>query len=160
MKKKIFLFEEYGQNRDLAVYLLERDGYDVIPASNGALGLELALRHKPQLILLDRHLSSMDGHSVARALARSPALKSIPVVDVISRPTLDEPEKAIGSDGHGPIHKPFDPQTFVADVERYMHQAKRPRRRTGFWSRMTRPLSLFILMGRGGHIFGGAANTG
>jgi two-component system, cell cycle response regulator DivK len=138
MKKKIFLIEDNEQNRDLAIYLLERRGYEVIPASDGALGIEMAVGHQPQLILFDTHLSSMDGISVALALGRHPDLQSIPIVALTSQAQADDREKTIVAGCSGHMAKRIDPETFVAEVERYLLDANRPCRRTRFWSWMTR----------------------
>lgn len=138
MKKKIFLIEDNEQDRDLAITLLERRGYEVIPAANGALGIELAVRHPPHLILLDLHLSSMDGSSVALALVSHPSLEFIPIVALASLAKAAERENTVFAVCNGHLEKPIDPETFVAEVERYLQPESRPRRRAGFWSWMTR----------------------
>ena len=74
MKEKILLIEDNEQNRYLATFLLEKHGYEVIPASDGPLGIELAGRVQPHLILLDIQLPTMDGYAVARQLRNNPAL--------------------------------------------------------------------------------------
>ena len=61
MNREILLIEDNEQNRYLATFLLEKHGYTVIPAPDGALGIELAGRLLPQLILLDIQLPVMDG---------------------------------------------------------------------------------------------------
>jgi two-component system, cell cycle response regulator DivK len=134
MKKKILLIEDNGPDRDLAIYLLESRGYQVIPAADGALGIEMAVFHQPQVILFDIHLSSMDGSSVAHALRNYPALQSIPRVAVTLYSQTGDQEKAIVSGCNGYMVKPFDPQTFVAEIERYMQQNHHPRTITKFWS--------------------------
>ena len=74
MKAKILLIEDNEQNRYLVTFLLEQHGHEVVPAVSGPLGLELAAKIRPDLILLDIQLPGMDGYAVARALEkRSPA---------------------------------------------------------------------------------------
>jgi two-component system, cell cycle response regulator DivK len=138
MKKKIFLIEDNEQNRDLAITLLERRGYEVIPAANGALGIELAVHHQPQLILIDIHLSSMDGHTVAIALGCHPALQTIPIVAMTSHAKADDLDNSRGAGINGHMGKPIDPETFVAEVEHYLQPENRPHRSLGFWSWMAR----------------------
>ena len=57
--KKILIVEDVEMNRDLLVQLLE-DAYELIEAVDGQQGLEMALREKPDLILMDVGLPEMD----------------------------------------------------------------------------------------------------
>jgi len=120
MKVKILLIEDNEQNRYLATFLLEQRGHEVVPAESGPLGLELAAKIRPDLILLDIQLPGMDGHAVARALKSDPRLKSIPIVAVTSYAMVGDREKifAVGAEGY--IEKPINPETFVTEVERFL----------------------------------------
>jgi len=120
MKATILLIEDNEQNRYLATFLLEQRGHEVVPAESGPLGLELAAKIRPDLILLDIQLPGMDGHAVAHALKSDPKLKSIPVVAVTSYAMVGDREKifAVGAEGY--IEKPINPETFVTEVERFL----------------------------------------
>jgi two-component system cell cycle response regulator DivK len=123
VKGKIILIEDNEQNRYLATFLLEKHGYEVIPASDGPQGIELAGRILPQLILLDIQLPTMDGYAVARRLRENPALKTIPIVAVTSYAMTGDREKTIAAGCNGYIEKPINPETFVAEIERHMEKA-------------------------------------
>lgn len=120
MKTKILLIEDNEQNRYLATFLLKQRGHEVVPAESGPLGLELAATIRPDLILLDIQLPGMDGHAVARALKSDPQLKSIPIVAVTSYAMVGDREKVFAAGAEGYIEKPINPETFVADVERFL----------------------------------------
>jgi two-component system cell cycle response regulator DivK len=120
MKHTILLIEDNEQNRYLATFLLEKAGYTVVPASDGPLGIELASRILPQLILLDIQLPSMDGYAVASALRRNPQLADIPIVAVTSYAMVGDREKALASGCTGYMEKPINPETFVAEIESYL----------------------------------------
>lgn len=120
MKTKILLIEDNEQNRYLATFLLEQRGHEVVPAESGPLGLELAATIRPDLILLDIQLPGMDGHAVARVLKSDPQLKSIPIVAVTSYAMVGDREQVFASGAEGYIEKPINPETFVADVERFL----------------------------------------
>jgi two-component system, cell cycle response regulator DivK len=120
MKGKILLIEDNEQNRYLATFLLETHGYAVIPASDGALGIELAGRILPHLILLDIQLPTLDGYTVARELRNNPALKDIPIVAVTSYAMAGDREKTIAAGCNGYIEKPINPETFVAEISRFL----------------------------------------
>jgi two-component system cell cycle response regulator DivK len=120
MKHTILLIEDNEQNRYLATFLLEKAGYTVIPASDGHLGIELAARVLPKLILLDIQLPTMDGYAVASALRRNPLLAGIPILAVTSFAMVGDREKAMAAGCNGYMEKPIDPETFVAEVENYL----------------------------------------
>jgi len=120
MKGKILIIEDNEQNRYLAKFLLEAHGYVIVQASDGAQGIDLAGRILPQLILLDIQLPSMDGYAVARELRDNPALKDIPIVAVTSYAMTGDREKTIAAGCNGYIEKPINPDTFVAEIERYL----------------------------------------
>ena len=86
----------------------------------GPLGLELAAKVSPDLILLDIQLPGMDGYAVARALKSDTRLKSIPIVAVTSYAMVGDREKALAAGAEGYIEKPINPETFVAEVERFI----------------------------------------
>lgn len=127
-KSKILLIEDNEQNRYLVSFLLEQRGHEIHQADTGPLGLEMAARLAPQLILLDVQLPGMDGHEVAKALKSDPVLKAIPIVAVTSYAMVGDREKCLAAGAEGYIEKPINPDTFVADVERYLSQ---PRRESG-----------------------------
>jgi two-component system, cell cycle response regulator DivK len=125
MKAKILLIEDNEQNRYLATFLLETYGYEVVQAPDGALGIELAEVVLPQLILLDIQLPIMDGYAVALELRKNQALKNIPIVAVTSYAMPGDREKTIAAGCSGYIEKPINPETFVAEIERYLDEARK-----------------------------------
>jgi two-component system cell cycle response regulator DivK len=124
VKTTVLLVEDNPQNRYLVTFLLEAHGYDVVPASDGALGIELAGRILPQLILLDIQLPTMDGYAVARALRKNPDLSTTPIVAVTSYAMSGDREKAMAAGCSGYIEKPINPETFVSEIERYLEQER------------------------------------
>jgi two-component system, cell cycle response regulator DivK len=125
MKPKILLIEDNEQNRYMETFLLEKHGYEVVPAVDGPTGIELAAEIQPALILLDIQLPQMDGYAVARALRRNPALSGIPIVAVTSYAMMGDREKTLEAGCNGYLEKPINPETFVADIERHLILPKR-----------------------------------
>jgi len=123
VKAKILLIEDNAQNRYLTTFLLEQHGYEVSHAPTGPRGLEMAATVRPDLILLDIQLPGMDGHAVTRALKDNPALKQIPVIAVTSYAMVGDREKCLDAGAEGYIEKPIDPDTFVAEIERFLRPA-------------------------------------
>ena len=120
MNAVILLIEDNAQNRYLAAFLLEKRGHDVVEAASGPEGLEIAARIRPDLIVLDIQLPGMDGHAVARALKSDPQLKPIPIVAVTSYAMAGDRERILAAGVEGYIEKPIDPDSFVADLERFL----------------------------------------
>jgi two-component system cell cycle response regulator DivK len=120
MKPTILLIEDNEQNLYLATFLLEQNGYMVVPARSGPEGIELADRIQPALIVLDIQLPLMDGYAVARELRLIRDLKEVPIVAVTSYAMVGDRERALEAGCTGYIEKPINPDTFRSQIEMYM----------------------------------------
>ncbi len=120
MKRTILLIEDNAQNRYLATFLLEKNGYRVVTADDGPQGIALAQTLAPALILLDIQLPGMDGHTVARTLRTLPGLRHIPIIAVTSYAMVGDREKCLAAGCNGYIEKPINPDTFVGEVARFV----------------------------------------
>ena len=120
MNARILIIEDNEQNLYMLTFLLEERGHEVIPAMSGPLGLELAAKVNPDLILLDIQLPGMDGYAVAESLKGNPELNSIPVVAVTSYAMVGDREKVLAAGAEGYIEKPINPDTFVEEVESFL----------------------------------------
>lgn len=118
MSRTVLLIEDNEQNRYLATFLLERNGYRVVPAVDGRSGIELARERAPAVILLDIQLPAMDGHEVARMLRTIESLNATPIIAVTSYAMVGDREKSLAAGCNGYIEKPIDPATFVEEIER------------------------------------------
>jgi two-component system cell cycle response regulator DivK len=123
MKPKILLIEDNEQNRYLASFLLEKRGYAVTAALDGATGVEMAGKMLPDLILLDIQLPAMDGYTVARQIRGIPSLKDTPIVAVTSYAMTGDREKTIAAGCNGYIEKPINPETFGDEIARFLKDA-------------------------------------
>lgn len=118
MKPVVLLIEDNELNRYLATFLLEKNGYHVVPAIDGKTGIDLAHTFVPEIILLDIQLPGLNGYEVAHALREIPALKNTPIIAVTSYAMVGDREKAIDAGCSGYLEKPINPDTFVAEVLR------------------------------------------
>jgi two-component system cell cycle response regulator DivK len=117
MKPTVLLIEDNEQNRYLATFLLEQEGYQVSCARDGLQGIEQAAAMLPGLILLDIQLPKMDGYAVARALRQNPALQAAPIIAVTSYAMSGDREKCLAAGCNGYIEKPIDADAFVPQIE-------------------------------------------
>ncbi len=74
MSKRILVIEDQAPMRRNISLMLQMEGFEVVSAENGRLGLELAHKHRPDLVLCDVMMPEMDGYSVVQALRADPAL--------------------------------------------------------------------------------------
>ncbi|MBI5506047.1 MAG: response regulator [Deltaproteobacteria bacterium] len=120
MKPTILVIEDNDQNLYLVKFILERHGYQVVTARDGATGIETAQRLRPTLILLDIQLPVMDGYAVARALRSNPELTHVPIVAITSYAMVGDREQVLAAGCSDYMEKPIDPETFIADIRRYL----------------------------------------
>ncbi len=120
MKSRILVIEDNEQNLYLVRFILEKSGYEIHEARDGREGIEMAMRVKPDLILLDIQLPVMDGYAVARTLRTMPDLDKVPIVAVTSYAMAGDREKTIAAGCTGYIEKPINPDTFLQQVEQQL----------------------------------------
>jgi two-component system, cell cycle response regulator DivK len=129
MSSRILMIEDNEQNRYLATFLLERNGYQVESAVDGATGVQAAASNPPDIILLDIQLPQMDGHAVARALRELRELDATPIIAVTSYAMVGDREKSLAAGCDGYIEKPIDPDSFVDTIRGIVDQVRHLRGR-------------------------------
>jgi two-component system cell cycle response regulator DivK len=77
---KILIVEDNELNRDMLTRRLERNGYQVSCAVDGAQGIEMAQSVQPDIILMDVALGDIDGWEATLAIHANPATATIPVI--------------------------------------------------------------------------------
>jgi CheY-like chemotaxis protein len=120
MKLKILLVEDNENNRYLAQFLLEREGFAVDLAVNGKQALEAARREKPGLVVMDIQMPEMDGYETAERFKSDPLLSEIPLVGVSSFAMAGDRARALQVGFAGYIEKPINPDTFAKEVTRFL----------------------------------------
>jgi CheY-like chemotaxis protein len=92
---KILLVEDNEMNRDMLSRRLERKGFQVIVAADGAQGVAMAQAGAPDLILMDMSLPVLDGWEAARQLKALPPTRSIPIIALTAHAMAGDQEKAL-----------------------------------------------------------------
>jgi CheY-like chemotaxis protein len=98
--------------------MLWYNGFDVLLSSSLARAFDLAVRHAPDLILLDFRLPDGDGRSLARRLRNEPATVPIPIVALTARPRREVAREAEELGFAGYLEKPVGPVAVLNEVER------------------------------------------
>jgi PAS domain S-box-containing protein len=113
----VLYIEDNLSNLDLVRGLLSRVGsVRLIPAVQGGLGIELAARHRPDLILLDLHLPDLSGDEVLKRLREDERTRSIPVIVLSADATRDQIERLKRQGAAEYVTKPIDVPTFLGAV--------------------------------------------
>ena len=120
MSIKILVIEDNENNRYLIGYILKKYGHEVVEATNGEKGVELALKELPDLILMDIQLPGMDGLEATRQIRASEANGGIPIIALTSYAMAGDKERALKAGCTGYIEKPIDPETIMANLEIYL----------------------------------------
>jgi DNA-binding response OmpR family regulator len=94
MKTILFIEDEPTLQKTVG-HFLEKEGYQVKSALNGKLGLEMAKKFKPDLILLDLILPKKDGFEVLQELKTDEATKNIPVIVLTNLEGSTDVERAL-----------------------------------------------------------------
>ncbi|MCD6500860.1 response regulator [bacterium] len=94
MKKILFVEDESALQKTFGD-ILKKEGYEVVSALDGEVGLKLAKEQKPDLILLDLILPKMDGIGVLRKLKEDPETKDIPVIILTNVGRMEEISRAL-----------------------------------------------------------------
>ncbi len=94
---KILIVEDNEMNRDMLSRRLERRGFVVVMAEDGAQGVGLARSERPDLILMDMSLPVMDGWTATRAIKDDAELAAIPVIALTAHAMDGDREKAMAA---------------------------------------------------------------
>ncbi|KYC40376.1 two-component system response regulator [Scytonema hofmannii PCC 7110] len=78
--KKILIIENETRTRNLFLNSLKTDGYNVIGAENGLVGVQLAKEHLPDLVICDIQMPELDGYGVLKTLRQEPLTAVIPFI--------------------------------------------------------------------------------
>ena len=123
MAKTILIVEDDRDILELIVWHLKAEGYRVIAADDGAKGYELAGREKPDLIILDLMLPSMDGLEICKRLKRSEPFEHVPVIMLTAKG--EEVDRIVGFElgADDYMVKPFSPRELLLRIRAILRRA-------------------------------------
>lgn len=115
MGKTVLIVEDEQNIVDILSFNLSREGYDTLEAYDGVTGLQLALEHNPDLILLDLMLPEMNGFDVCREIRKTGS--ATPILMLTARE--EEADKVLGLElgADDYITKPFSVRELMARVK-------------------------------------------
>ena len=104
------------------VALLRRDGFEVLDAPDGQRAIEVARKHRPDLIVADLLMPYRDGYEVMRAIRLDAALRGTPVIIVSMRNREDDIVRGFTEGADDWIVKPFQSRELLARVRRRLER--------------------------------------
>jgi signal transduction histidine kinase len=123
-KATILYIEDDPGSQTLVQRTLAFAGYDVLVASRGIEGLDMAIKCMPDLILMDINLPDLSGREVTTKLRSDDRFKVTPIVALTALSQAGEREKAIAAGATGYLTKPIDIDKLPGQVERYLTGAR------------------------------------
>ncbi len=118
--KRILIVEDNEHNMYLINFILEKNGYETIKALNGEEGITLAMKERPDLIIMDIQLPDINGLEVTRKIRESKVDGTIPIIAITSYAMSGDRDKALEAGCTGYIEKPINPDTIMAEIEKYL----------------------------------------
>ena len=123
----VLYIEDNQSNLSLVENLLSRQpNIKLLAAMRGGIGLEMAARHRPDLILLDLHLPDLSGEQVLRRLRTDPITSDIPVVVVSADAVPEQIAALLAAGAQDYMTKPLDLKRFLEMLQKCFHSAKSP----------------------------------
>jgi two-component system cell cycle response regulator DivK len=120
VSKKILIVEDNELNMKLFSDLLGAHGYKTIQTREGLKAIEMAKKHKPDLILMDIQLPEISGLEVTKWIKDDKTLADIPIVAVTAF-AMKGDEKRIRDGGcHAYISNPITVSSFLATIRKFL----------------------------------------
>lgn len=117
--KTILIAEDYAANRELIRELLTLGGYRVLEASNGQEALEKILEARPDLVLADIQMPTLDGYGLVQKIRENPLLADVRVIALTAYAMDGDREKVLASGFDGYITKPIEMKTLFAQLTKH-----------------------------------------
>jgi len=115
--KTILIVEDVELNIDLLVQILE-DQYAILIGKDGLQGVEIAVKHHPDLILMDISLPEMDGYEATRLIRA--IFPDLPIIGLSAHAMSGDAEKAIQAGCSDYLTKPVDEDLLMEKIGKFL----------------------------------------
>jgi CheY-like chemotaxis protein len=114
---KVLVVEDSPTIVSVIKYFLELEGFDVFVAENGLLGLEMALRERPDVIVSDVNMPGMDGVAMVKALRSDARTSQVRIMMLTSESSIEAETEGLAAGADDYILKPVEPRRLAARVK-------------------------------------------
>lgn len=129
MKKHILLVEDNERLRFNLLFVLNKEGFDAVGATNGAEALELIAKDSPDLVISDIMMPDMDGYDLVKHLRESPQTFSLPVIFLTAKTAPEELRNGMlyGVDDY--LTKPVNINDLLATIHVRLERAEKQKKK-------------------------------
>jgi two-component system cell cycle response regulator DivK len=120
----ILLVEDNELNWDMLSRRLGRKGYQVVVATDGQQGLDMARSEAPDLILMDMSLPVIDGWEATQRLKAAPETRSIPIIALTAHAMVDDRQKALAAGCDDYEGKPVEFDRLLSKIQSLLAKAE------------------------------------
>ena len=120
MKKRALIIDDNRNNLTLEKDLLEVAGFEVFVAENAAVGIAIAKKEKPDIIIMDVRLPDMRGTEAAKILRQDKETCDIHIVFVTASVMAEGKEEIKNISNSGFIGKPINTRTFAKEISQFI----------------------------------------
>jgi len=119
---KILLVEDNEMNRDMLSRRLQRKGYEVLIAVDGEAGVRMAVTERPDLILMDMSLPTLDGWEATRRIKAQPETTAIPVIALTAHVMTGDRDKALQAGCDDYDSKPIEFERLLGKMQALLNR--------------------------------------
>ena len=126
MTRKVLIIEDSDDIREGIVEILDMAGYETYSAKNGKIGVDLAFKSLPDLILCDIMMPELDGYGVLYLLQKNPQTASIPFIFMTAKAERADMRKGMEMGADDYLTKPFDDVELFNAIESRLKKKSKP----------------------------------
>lgn len=123
-KERVLIVEDNRTITSVVKYFLELEGFEVLLAEDGLIGLQTAQLERPNVIVTDVNMPGMDGISMVKALRADPSTRDVAILMLTSEDGLDSETRALSAGADDYILKPVEPRRLAARVKALLARSK------------------------------------
>ena len=116
-KKLVLVADDSFTDRKTTCAFLKENSYDVLEAQDGGPAVQLAVKEKPDLILLGNNMLLLSGHTSVAILRAHPKTWHIPIIMVSHNDRLANVEKCLAEGANDYVMKPFQPDRLLGKIQ-------------------------------------------
>ena len=150
MADKLLIVDDEADTLKLVSMMLQRQGYDIVAAKDGASALEKVKAEKPDLILLDVMMPDMDGYEVTRRLRSDPETENIPIIMFTAKTQVEDKITGLEAGADVYLTKPTQPRELFAQVKAVLNRSKKIQTVVSTAALGDRGFTIGILAAKGG----------
>ena len=122
---KILLVEDNEMNWDMLSRRLQRKGYEVVIATDGKRGVDMALSEAPDLILMDMSLPVLDGWEATRQIKATPQMQAVPIIALTSHAMRGDREQALAAGCDDYDVKPIEFPRLLGKIQAFLDRQEK-----------------------------------